>query len=232
MSEEVIRIIGHVVTALAVAVVAYLVGTSMASASEPVRIAVIDSGINQGPYKFKLCETGHKDFTGTGLSDDLGHGTAVASIISRHIADVNACIVVIKVFSAQRRNHMLAYLAGLKYVTNLDVKYVNMSLAGFKPHLSEEIYIQRLLAQGKRIIAAIGNEGHNFDRIGCLTYPACYDSRIVIVGDSVKKKLRNWGRMVDYYDNGGKQRAGGYVMEGTSMAAAHVSGKLAAGVLK
>ena len=206
----------------------YLLGFALYARAEskPVRIAVIDSGISTLPLNIKLCKDGHKDFTGTGLADDLGHGTAVAHIISSHIKDVNACIVVIKVFTRYKKSQMLSYIAGLKYATQINADYVNMSLTGYQPQLVEELLVQRLLTQGKRVIAASGNEGHDLNKMGCVIYPACYDKRIVIVGDLMNKKARNWGRYVDYYDNGSKQLIAGRLHEGTSMATAHVTGKL------
>jgi subtilisin family serine protease len=231
----ILQVIGVALAAVAFGYMLGLIVAGSASAMEPspeskpapnlVKIAVVDSGVNIVPQNLHLCETGHKDFTGTSLKDDLGHGTPITSIIASHLPESGACIIVIKVFTRHKQNHMLSVLEGLRYVTTLkDVQYVNLSLSGMKPSLLEELYVLRMLTQGKKVLAAAGNEGLSFSKIGCVIYPACYDKRIIVVGDILRRFNRGYG--VDIYDHGAKQLAAGQIIEGTSPATAHATGKL------
>jgi subtilisin family serine protease len=228
--EEVVDLVKLVLLALLATLVGYMLGVTVVYGAEPVRIAVVDSGVDTLPENLHLCPSGHRDFTNTNLKDDLGHGNAITSIIASHLPEKGACIIIVKVFSRHRTNHALSVIEGLRYVVSLNVQYVNLSLAGLKPLLKEEFYIRRMLAQGKTIIAASGNNGFNFSRIGCVVYPACYDKKIIVVGDTERKF--NKGAGVDRYEDGSKQYVGGLLSEGTSLATAHATGLLVAKRLK
>jgi hypothetical protein len=63
----------------------------MAEEPKPIVVAVIDTGKAVDP-KLKYCKYGHKDITGTGLEDNNGHGTNVASLIAREAKGANYCV--------------------------------------------------------------------------------------------------------------------------------------------
>jgi hypothetical protein len=71
--------------------------------------------------------------------------------------------------------------------------------------LLERILIEKALNRGIRVIAAAGNEGANLDK-KCSFFPACYDSRIVIVGNGTSLTNRhptsNYGKVVSIWYNG------------------------------
>ena len=78
-----------------------------------ITIAVIDTGlrkdiVEQG-YSKGICKIGHKDFTGTGINDDHGHGTNISGLIHKYAKGLKYCQVIIKfwVKSAGSRENMI-----------------------------------------------------------------------------------------------------------------------------
>lgn len=197
-------------------------GLSFAST---VRIAVVDTGYNKTPENFYLCAEGHADFTNAGMRDRLKHGTNILSLIARHLPSKGACIIMIKVFDSTTVGHMKSYLKGLEYAAKLNTEIVNISISGRNENKTEKLLIQRMLNQGQKLVIAAGNSGLNFDKDGCIIYPACYDKRIIIAGDY---KRYNKGSHIDAYAPGYRQVGGGLIKSGTSMSAAHVSGYIGA----
>lgn len=202
-----------------------ILGSCTSHAGPPVTVAVMDTGISEGPEEVPLCKTGHKDFTGEGLQDsDLRlHGTNVASLITIEAGPGTYCLIVLKIFPKKGFN-MVAYLSALDYVSHHRYNFVNMSFSGNFPLKIEARLIKSILDHGTKIIAAAGNDHHNLDA-KCDSYPACVDPRIIVVSapDVVGA---NTGSVVDIYENGAKQAGGGVILSGTSQATARVTGKL------
>ena len=71
-----------------------------------------------------------------------------------------------------------------------------------------------------------GNEGQE----GCNYYPACYDSRIIVVGSSNQNGVRldssNYSSKVDAYMDGYEVKADGITHSGTSQSTAKMTGIL------
>ena len=68
------------------------------SQSNPVSIAVIDSGYFINSNNFKKCLDGDKDFTKSSMNDTVKHGQNVTHIIADGLREFNYCIISIKVF--------------------------------------------------------------------------------------------------------------------------------------
>lgn len=111
-------------TLFGLALVSTLTTASVTSTTR-LKIAIIDTGLNVYDPRFQdfLCPTGHKDFTGAGLSDTNGHGTHVAGILMRAAPDHSKyCVVIIKIGSSVRQE-----LKAFVYAESLGVKVVNFS---------------------------------------------------------------------------------------------------------
>lgn len=161
-------------------------------------IAVIDTGIDSNNPK--LCKFGHKSFTGDNkpLVDNNGHGTHIAGIIAANAGDLDYCIVSLKFFSAKQsgKQNLAATVAAVNFAINIKIDYINYSAGGPEVDKAELKAVERALNKGIKIFAAAGNEGDNLD-LKCNYYPACYDKRIVMVGNMVHG-IPAWARSLAY----------------------------------
>jgi subtilisin family serine protease len=133
-----------------------------AGAPRPIRVAVIDSGVNPGhPHVGGVAGGVGFDAAG-GLHDDfvdrLGHGTAVAAAI-REKAPA-ALLWAVKVFDAGLRTEIAALLAALAWAAEREIDLVNLSLgtseAKHEGALREAVAVA--VAAGVLIVAPIGPE--------------------------------------------------------------------------
>ena len=142
--------------------------------AKTIKIAVIDTGFDFNSKweklgkdsdgrqlrKPKLCNEGHKDFTGTGIQDTMGHGTHVTGIIAKFAEDADYCIVVIKFYDvgAIPTDNFRNSAVALSYAYNLGVDMINYSGGGVEFALDEYLAVKKLLDRGVVFIAAAGNE--------------------------------------------------------------------------
>ncbi len=202
-------------------------------------IVVIDSGVMTThpalkEYKIKgiaLTLENNELKVGTDISDKIGHGTAVCSIIKAH--SPKSEIYVIKVFDeinvAIGEELLLSVLGFIK--KNIQCKIINLSL-GIN-YIKNYSYFYNtcddLRKMGITIIAA-------FDNIGGISYPAAFDN--VIGVQHSDECINNTdicivdNSVVNICAKGSSQRVAwinnGYIISGgNSYACAHVSGIIA-----
>lgn len=214
---------------------------------DPIKIAVVDTGFG---YNFhgkgaKLCNTGHKDFSGVNAFtepnfssvrvplDIQGHGTNIVGIIESYVrkAHVNYCIVILKFESGYTSyNGLHATVEAFKYATKFKFPYINYSAGGSMPSGDERKAVKDYLDHGGTMIVAAGNSGVNLDDKGNGEYPAQYDKRIIVVGNLLsngkKAPLSNYGSCVNRWEVGMNVEGYGVVMSGTSQATATATGKI------
>lgn len=207
----------------------------------PIVIAVIDTGIDSKIPN--LCKFGHKSFVDNSpLTDQAGHGTHIAGLINRTIGKElggieNYCIVSIKWYDSIHKGNSEGKLKrAIQYAVNINVKYMNISGGGNYPDSEEETIVQRALNKGITIAAAAGNDDEDLDKF-CNYFPACYDNRIVTVGNLQNSKIKsrqpssNYGHYIKKWEVGTNVLSDlpdghrGY-MTGTSQATAIITGKL------
>src|SRR5574343_436400 len=197
--------------------------------AKTIKIAVVDSGIDESKAKVKMCGEGHKDFTGEGLIDVRGHGSVVSKLINDVAKDEDYCQIIVKYSSVGEVNNAENLIKALEYILTLDVDYVNISAGGQGSNAPEKKVILKLLNKGIVVVAAAGNDGQNLD-VRCSYFPACYDARIMVVGalDENGKRYSgsNYGKVVDFYCSGVNVVFDRKLYSGTSMATATVSGNL------
>ena len=231
-----------------------LASTSLA---KTITVAVIDTGIDASSVS-KLCKFGHKAFTGRrddALKDTIGHGTHIAGLIQQHAGeDADYCMVSLKWFDekADSDQNLFNLQRALRYAINIKVDFINISGGGIEPNPTERSLIIEALNKGIKVVVAAGNEGHDLT-FSCNYFPACYDSRLVVVGnllhqspdkvsrwawvqstmrlDSDKNESSNYGAYVNRWEVGTdvvSKLPGGITgtMTGTSQATAIATGKL------
>jgi subtilisin family serine protease len=207
------------------------VPANAAESKHLLRIAVIDTGM---PIKSdaKFCKTGHKDFSGFGLTDTSSHGSHVIDLIDQHATDsvrqinsvrpvknsVNYCIIVVKFWdermttedgSPDSAKTIEAMRQSLAYVITLKVDIVNVSAGGQNFDQQEYKLIKALLDKRITVVASAGNDGVKQRELGDKYggyYPAMYDKRIVVVGSrgltNLPEPYSNTGDYVDVWEYG------------------------------
>lgn len=211
-----------------------------ALAIEPVKIAIIDTGLDLTDRRFQkvLCSSGHYNYVDntTNTLDTHGHGTHIAGLIKKYAEHANYCLVILKFYSvnntgAQNKENIEQ---AIKKAVQIGVKIINISGGG--PGFENKEYTEIREAKDIKFIVAVGNEGVDVDKPGNQYYPACYGlPNIIAVGnlkaDGTRSETSNYGFTVKVWERGenmystlpdGKM---GY-MSGTSMATAVHTGKL------
>lgn len=217
--------------------------------AKTLTIAVIDTGVDVSVPN--LCRFGHKSFVpngeGSPLVDTNGHGSHIAGIIGANAGEGDYCIVSIKYYSDKNtaKENLASLTKALQYAININVKFINLSGGGPQSDKEEFNLIKKALKKKIKIVVAAGNEHDDLDK-SCNYFPACYDTRITMVGNLQKQNTddrqfgpastsispsSNYGKRVTRWEigtdvestlPGGKRGK----MSGTSQATAVATGKL------
>lgn len=193
----------------AITVALLLAATQSNAYSKTITVAVIDTGIDKASSN-KLCKFGHKSLVDNSpLTDEHGHGTHIAGLIEANAGKGNYCMVSIKWFKqGMTPSESITNLVdAINHAINIKVDYINISGGGTEYFSAEERAIKRALDQGIKVIAAAGNEASNLD-LKCNYFPACYDSRINVVGnifhhgdfDTQREPSSNYGNYVKTWE--------------------------------
>ncbi len=210
---------------------------SVDASTQPITVAVIDSGI---------CGT-HPDLGGrllpgydfvendTDPQDDFGHGCGVAGVIAANFNNVegiagvapNVQIMPLRVLDGRGLGGYSIIAEAIIYAVDNGADIINLSLAGPSPSFLLEDAVAYAAESGVVVIAAAGNNGTEG-----AWYPAAYPS-VIAVG-SVEKDLSvssfsNFGDDIDVLAPGRdilttSTNNGYQLMTGTSFAAPLVSG--------
>lgn len=215
----------------------------LAKTKKIITVAVIDTGVDF--REANLCKFGHKSFVDRNpLTDTNGHGTHVAGLINQYADGDDYCIVSLKYYadSNNGQQNLDAEIRAIRYAINIKVDFINISGGGPERNPTEQTLIALALAKKITVVVAAGNDGVNLDE-ECNYFPACYDSRIITVGNlqlsrdwnSLKNGVvapsSNYGNYVKRWEVGTNVNStlpGGKTgsMSGTSQAAAIATGKL------
>lgn len=186
--------------------------------AKPIKIGVIDTGFSySNKHNIKFCKNEHFDATGTSLNDINGHGTNIIGLISNNISNFNYCIVIIKFFNNNGGNSLSALIKSLRYALSIKVNILNLSLGGYGFSQEEKTLISKILDSGTSVVAAAGNDRVNLD-VKCSYYPACYDKRIHVIGNTSLNS--NYGTIVDFKIDGNKKQSLGITLSGSSQSTA------------
>jgi len=165
-----------------------------ATLARTLTVAVIDTGIDKG--EANLCRFGHKSFLpskngvkDSALQDNHGHGTHIAGIINTNAGEGNYCLVSIKFYSESNPGwkNLANEMAAFRYAINIKVDFINLSGGGPERNPQEEALIKEALDKGITVVVAAGNEDADLNK-ECNYFPACYDKRLVVVGNLQENK--------------------------------------------
>ncbi len=199
-----------------------------AECNDRIKVAVIDSGIDMltdviVTDQINLVEDEQE--LPYYMNDMTGHGTAVASIISR--INPSADIISVRVLDSQNRATLDRIVKAIYWCIDNDVDIINMSFGTRSKSRILEKAIEDAKEDGILLIAAAGNGGENG-----VEYPAAFDSVIAVgsvdsdalvtdesaIGDEVE--IVAPGENVPVESFFGLETA----VSGTSMAAPHITG--------
>jgi subtilisin family serine protease len=130
--------------------------------SLPVRIGVLDSGVNRNhPHVGKIVDgiTITADGALAGYEDTLGHGTAVAAVI--HHLNPEADLVAVKIFNGKLATSLPVVLRAIDWCLEHDIQVINLSLGTLNPEhrAAFEDAVVRTKAAGAVIVSALEING-------------------------------------------------------------------------
>ncbi len=218
--------------------ISYINSTSLERANKKVKIAIMDSGVDNT----------HRDLEGIYIShynainptndatDRLGHGTAMAGIITANdngkgIKGIshNVEILSIKVLDNQGKGDLSNFVSGIEWAIKQDVDVINMSFGIKRDDPLLRGAVEKAMDKGIIIVAAAGNNP------GMSTqFPAAYENVISVSAIDHLENPYPYASLgkIDYSAPGVNiltlQPNNKYhVFDGTSFATAHVTGIVA-----
>lgn len=214
-----------------------------AQGSSSLRIAILDTGIDQNHEDLSGKILANKNFTRSSTVDDkYGHGTHVAGIAAaatnnaKGVAGVgfNSSLMNVKVLGDNGSGFLSWVASGITYAADNGAKVINMSLGSTSSASTLENAVNYAWGKGVVIVAAAGN-----NNTSTLFYPAAYTNVIAVAAtdsNDSKASFSNYGSWVDIAAPGKdifstmpnhSNRIGiknyGY-LSGTSMASPYVAG--------
>ncbi|EWH11783.1 peptidase S8/S53 subtilisin kexin sedolisin [Catenovulum agarivorans DS-2] len=171
---------------------------------QPLKLGMLDSAIELNHPQLPANKITQQDFTEGGLTPAMAHGTGVAGIwMSKDHAFAqlpNAQVVNASAFyqrpDGSQGATMLSLIRGLNWLTEQNVKVINMSLTGPDNALLQRA-IKKVAAKPVVIVAAVGNAGP----ASAPLYPAAYPEVIGVTAVQKNQKIYRWavrGQQVDF----------------------------------
>lgn len=211
-----------------------------------ITVAVIDSGVDRTGFELNGdgqvldgCDwvTSQTNVcTGTGVTDENGHGTHVAGIIAAKNDGLGVTgvapsvkILPLRVLDANGSGYLSDVAAAIDYAVIQNAKVINMSLGGTADFSLIREAVTRAAAAGVIVIAAAGNDGAT----AAPSYPAAYPEVIAVAATTSEKIIAIYSSGGNYIDVAAPgslilsswPTGTGYArISGTSMAAPHVAG--------
>lgn len=212
---------------------------------DDVKVAVLDTGIDQDHPDLQDAIESTMDFTGDGIEDVNGHGTHVAGVIGARLNGVGfvgvapRCRLLIGKVLDNSGSGAYSWIAnGIRWAVDEGADVINMSLGGPSSDSDLFIAVHHALTQGVSVICAAGNEGSLFQN--SVGYPGHYGGVITVAShdqNGNRSGFSSAGGELDFMAPGSRIWStyvdGGYAeLSGTSMAAPFVSGLAALVVSK
>lgn len=202
-----------------------------------ITIGLIDTEVDARHPALRGARLGQRDFLPS-HREIPEHGTAVASLLldQREGLLPRSRILVASIFKDSVRGNVVGSVSelvqALDWLTSEKVTVINMSLAG-PPNELLRLAVERTLARGHVIVAAVGNDGPNAERF----YPASYPGVLGITAIDNKGRIYRraaQGPQVDFAAPGVDvplAHPRGYgLFTGTSFAAPYATAVVAAGL--
>ena len=203
-----------------------------------VHVYIIDTGIRRTHEDFQGRANAAFDNVNDGQNgnDCQGHGTHVAGTIGGAIYGVakNAQLYAVRVFGCGRDSSWENIIAGVDWVAAHHIKpaVANMSLGGPASQAMDDAVINAVAA-GVTFVLSAGNDTAD----ACTQSPARAPTTITVgatTRNDERSSFSNWGSCVNIFAPGSAITSSWYtsdtatnVLQGTSMAAPHVTGVVA-----
>jgi len=139
----------------------------------PVRVAIVDSGLDVGHPEFAGRVIGTRSFVGGDVADRQGHGTFVAGIIAANTGNgegiagiaLSAQLLVAKVVRSDGTISPVAEAKAIRWAVHRGARVINLSLGGLRSrNKGEDTYstveqdaIEYAYEKGAVLVAAVGN---------------------------------------------------------------------------
>lgn len=196
---------------------------ALQSFADPVRVAIIDTGVNMEHSQFKPFLDKHPkdglqayDFIAKKRKtiDIQGHGTNVASIIVLNNSDKFKIIPLRFTNGSDTSDDLFRDMSNfnqaLTMAIEMDVDVINISYTHIIPRGTEEELFKKAQAKKIIIVAAAGNSGSDLEKLDDIhkTYPCSYNlPNIICVGNwdtknNQKDENTNFGGRVSIFADG------------------------------
>jgi major intracellular serine protease len=209
------------------------------SRGEGVTVAIIDTGcdINHSALKDSIVHTRNftKDDDSNKLlvNDYIGHGTHVAGIV--HSVAPYCNLMILKALNRYGEGEYKWIINAINYAISQNVDIISMSLGGYLDDENLHKAVKKAVNNNILVVCAAGNDGDNNPSTSEYSYPASYSEVISVGAVDEKAKVAyfsNNNNLIDVMAPGvgilSTFKNNSYaILDGTSMAAPHVSGALA-----
>ena len=166
--------------------------TGRTSAGTPVKVAVLDSGIDQDHEDLSQKIVAQRNFTSSNrgdVEDRWGHGTHVAGIVgavtNNGVGVAGGCPECVlmngKVLNDDLNGAYSWYANGITWAADNGAKVINLSAGGSSPSKTLERAVNYAWSKGAVFVAAAGNSGGT-SRL----YPAYYQNAIAVAATDNK----------------------------------------------
>jgi len=172
--------------------------------SSVVKIAILDTGIDQDHEDLKDKIAGNRNFTTSRTVDDrYGHGTHVAGIAAaatnngKGVAGVgyNSSLLNVKVLNDQGSGYYSWVANGIIWAADNGAKVINMSLGGSSSSSTLESAVNYAWSKGVVLVAAAGNSNTS-DPL----YPAYYANCIAVAATDENDAKASWSNFGEWVD--------------------------------
>nr|WP_206541455.1 S8 family peptidase [Paeniclostridium sordellii] len=204
-----------------------------------ITVAIIDTGCDISHSALKDNITHTRNFTKDDnsnkdlVTDYVGHGTHVSGIVLSIAPSCN--LMILKALNKNGEGDYKWIVNAMNYAINKKVDIISMSLGGYIDDENLRNAVKKAVNNNILVVCAAGNEGDNNALTDEYSYPASY-SEVISVG-AVDEKAKpayfsNSNNLLDIMAPGvgilSTFKNNSYaILDGTSMAAPHVSGALA-----
>ncbi len=204
-----------------------------------ITVAIIDTGCDVGHKALKNNIVHTRNFTKDDNSnkdianDYVGHGTHVAGIV---LSVAPGCsLMILKALNGDGEGEYKWIINAINYATSKKVDVISMSLGGYIDDENLHKAIRKAASNNILVVCAAGNDGDNNSSTNEYSYPAAY-SEVISVGavdeNAKPAYFSNSNNYLDVMAPGvgilSTYKNNSYaILDGTSMAAPHVSGALA-----